>query len=47
MRTPTLLTYTLIGVCSGIDQDGKRTEPFTESVKDFGSMWKTDVLSYK
>ena len=47
MRTPTLLTYTLIGVCSGIDQDGKRTESFPEPVKDFGCLRKTDVLSYK
>ncbi len=38
-------THILIRVCTGIDQDGKRTESFTEPDKDIRSLRKTDVLS--
>ena len=39
------IEYFLSGIIGGIDQDGKRAEPFTESDEDLGCLRKTDVLS--
>ncbi len=41
----TVLPYVSDRVCTGIHQDGKRTESVPESDKDFGCMRQTDVLS--
>ena len=39
------MPYVSVRVRTGIDQDGKRAEPFTEPDEDLGCVWKTDVLS--
>lgn len=45
LRTSALLSHIFIRVCTGINQDGKRTEPFFESDENFRCVWKADVLS--
>lgn len=39
-----MLQYVSDRVCSGINQDGKGTEPVSESDKDFRGLRKIDVL---
>ena len=44
MWTSIMLQHVSDRVCSGINQDGKGTEPVSESDKDFRGLRKIDVL---
>ena len=47
MWTPSVLQHVSYRIFCSFDQNGKGTESFFESYKDFRSMWKADVLSDK
>ena len=47
LRPPAVLSYLSVRIRSGIDQDGERAEPVTESDKDLRCVRSSDVLPEK